>query len=342
MSFIGKKRKKTNIKSNSETSFLVKLYTILNEKKYSEYISWSKDGLSFIIPNQNNFMKKVIPNVYNLHKFSSFVRQLNMYNFHKIKTLKKGELKYKHNEFNKFKSIEEIKEIKKNSTLDKNNDNDDQVKNILTPKTEDNKDFNNQLISKNINIFGQEIKLKDKLSNESIINHLLDKTKENIDYQKNVEKNIKDLIKQNNNLMEKIKSDNNKIISQKKNSDLMKGMINFLLTLINIKDNKIYKEKLKKLFCKYLDYRKIKFNNNNNKKGTIIQKAENIFINQDIFEDLNIHHNLNEADFLTTSFNRNMEFDSKYLNLRPSYGSSLFFGDNNSLRQSRINFNFNK
>ena len=120
----------------------------------------------------------------------------------------------------------------------------------------------------------------------------------------------------------------------------MKGMINLLLTLIKIKDNKIYKEKLKKLFCKYLDYRKTKFNNN--KKETIIQKAENIFINQDIFEDLNIHHNLNDADFLTTSFNRNLEFDSKYLNLRRSYGSSLFFGDNNSLRQSRINFNFNK
>ena len=341
MNFIGKKRKITKLEPKTENSFLIKLYTILNDKKYSEYISWSVDGLSMIIKNQNNFMNKVIPNFYKHHNFSSFVRQLNMYNFHKIKTSKKGEYKYMHKEFNKFKSLEEIKKIKKITKSDRNNQIEDKDKNILNPKIKDSQDINKNLISDNTNNLDEKTKSKYKIQNEKLINDLLDKSKANFDYQKKIERNINDLMKQNSDLMDKIKSYNNKIISEKKNSDFMKGMINFLSTIIKIKDKKIYKDKLKKLFSKYLEFHKIKINNNN-KKNTIIQKTENIFINQDIFEDLNIHHNLNGADFSTTSFNKNLELDSKYLNLRNSYGSSRFFGDNNSLRQSRINFNGNK
>ena len=47
MKMIGKKRNKK--KPKPESSFLVKLYTILNGNKYSKYIKWSQDGLSIII-----------------------------------------------------------------------------------------------------------------------------------------------------------------------------------------------------------------------------------------------------------------------------------------------------
>ena len=45
---LGRKRKLKKL-SKSEPSFLSKLYQILTEKEYSQYIHWSNDGLSVII-----------------------------------------------------------------------------------------------------------------------------------------------------------------------------------------------------------------------------------------------------------------------------------------------------
>ena len=112
MKMIGKKRN-SNTKTKTETSFLIKLYTILKDNRYSDYIQWSQDGLSIIIFNQNEFTKKVLPHFFKHHNYSSFVRQLNMYNFHKIKSIKKGEQKYMHDEFHKWTPLEDIQLIKK-------------------------------------------------------------------------------------------------------------------------------------------------------------------------------------------------------------------------------------
>ena len=108
MNQLGKKRK--FIRPNQNTSFLIKLYTILNEeKKYSKYIHWCKNG--FIITNLKNFIKYVLPDFFKDISFFSFVRQLNLYDFHKVKTDKKEEIKYIHEQFSKDKSENEIKLI---------------------------------------------------------------------------------------------------------------------------------------------------------------------------------------------------------------------------------------
>ena len=57
MSFIGKKIKCTKIPKIKRT-FLIKLYTILEDNKYSDYIQWSDNGKSFIIFNKNDFLEK--------------------------------------------------------------------------------------------------------------------------------------------------------------------------------------------------------------------------------------------------------------------------------------------
>ena len=311
MNFIGKKRKiiKKIIKQKpkSETSFLLKLYTILNDKKYIKMIKWCDDGHSFIIYNVSNFAKNVLPNFFNHHNFTSFVRQLNLYNFHKVKTGKKGEQKYTHNEFNKKKTIEEIKLIKKKNKSENNNDlpfnhsinfNSLDSKMIVNISSNIAKDITN--IEKKENSF-EESKKKElihaipknessSMSNDKLLSFFLDQFEESNKEQKKVENEMKELVKLNNNLMEQLKICNNKILYQNEALKKMKVMGTFLTTLLLKKiqndknnnqtinkdsnDNKEktkQKEKLAKFFYKYIEYKKIRmsqiFPKNNNLKA---------------------------------------------------------------------------
>ena len=47
-------------------------------------ICWGSEGNSFIIRNQTEFAKTLLPYYYKHSNMASFVRQLNMYGFHKV------------------------------------------------------------------------------------------------------------------------------------------------------------------------------------------------------------------------------------------------------------------
>ncbi|KAJ3225828.1 hypothetical protein HK099_006126 [Clydaea vesicula] len=64
-------------------NFVEKLHRLLNEESLKHCISWSNDGLSFVIKNSTVFSKVVLPVTFKHSNFVSFVRQLNLYNFHK-------------------------------------------------------------------------------------------------------------------------------------------------------------------------------------------------------------------------------------------------------------------
>ena len=72
-------------RKESVPSFLRKLYQIINEGLDSECIAWSEDGYFFEVKNKTVFQETVLPTHFKHNNMNSFVRQLNMYDFHKVK-----------------------------------------------------------------------------------------------------------------------------------------------------------------------------------------------------------------------------------------------------------------
>ncbi|KAF9952719.1 stress-responsive transcription factor hsf1 [Mortierella alpina] len=73
-------------------AFLTKLYNMVGDEASNNLIKWSDDGQSFIVVRHVEFAKEVLPKFFKHNNFSSFVRQLNMYGFHKVPHLQQGVL----------------------------------------------------------------------------------------------------------------------------------------------------------------------------------------------------------------------------------------------------------
>ena len=105
---LGKKRKLLSDSKNDK--FLLKLYEILNKEEYNKIIQWSQNGSFIIISNVQALTKNILPIYFNHQNYSSFVRQLNMYNFHKIRTKPNINEQYFINKFlKKKKTLKKIK-----------------------------------------------------------------------------------------------------------------------------------------------------------------------------------------------------------------------------------------
>ena len=59
------------------------LVSFLDESRNTDLIQWSEDGNSFIVLDEDEFAKTLIPELFKHNNYASFVRQLNMYGFHK-------------------------------------------------------------------------------------------------------------------------------------------------------------------------------------------------------------------------------------------------------------------
>ncbi|KAI9492345.1 hypothetical protein BDB00DRAFT_728230, partial [Zychaea mexicana] len=73
-------------------AFLNKLYSMVDDSATDSLIRWSADGASFIVERHELFAKTILPRFYKHNTFASFVRQLNMYDFHKIPAVQQGVL----------------------------------------------------------------------------------------------------------------------------------------------------------------------------------------------------------------------------------------------------------
>ena len=186
------------------SSFIEKLYNILEvsieqENRYKEIISWNDKGDSVLIYDKHK-MEDILPLIFKTNNYNSFVRQLNIYTFKKIK--------------NKM-NIEEFKNIffKKN-----NKDELFKIQRIINGRV----DINNQ--KKLLKTEIDKLKVHNKLGKDSYdrliqINQTILENNDKLALQYNIyknetEKNLQTL------LLKCLKSFNhsNNVILEKKNS----------------------------------------------------------------------------------------------------------------------------
>jgi len=77
---------------NTLPAFLNKLFGMVNSPETDPWVHWNAEGTSFIIPNAQDLAEHVLGRHFKHNNFASFVRQLNMYGFHKVPHLNHGVL----------------------------------------------------------------------------------------------------------------------------------------------------------------------------------------------------------------------------------------------------------
>lgn len=71
--------------SSGGNEFVKKLFQMLEGAQYNDIVRWLRDGTLFVILDTNEFTKEILPKHFKHLNFLLFVRQLNKYDFHKVK-----------------------------------------------------------------------------------------------------------------------------------------------------------------------------------------------------------------------------------------------------------------
>ncbi|KAJ8144660.1 hypothetical protein OY671_002247 [Metschnikowia pulcherrima] len=100
------KRKKEPQAPKARPAFVMKIWSMVNDPKNYDHIRWNEDGETFQVVHREEFMKNILPKYFKHNNFASFVRQLNMYGWHKVQDINSGSMKDDRNqeEVLKFKN----------------------------------------------------------------------------------------------------------------------------------------------------------------------------------------------------------------------------------------------
>lgn len=304
--------------------FLEKLINILNKKKNNNIIHWNKDGTIVIISDPLKFTKHILPKNFNHQNYSSFVRQLNLYGFHKINSVYNStEEQFIHDNFKKDTPIDDIRNIKRKDLAYDNDEipakkkfSEKQIKEqIITlegiDKSNDDKkkieEYKKLVDNGNINI----------KSNSHLLEFLINKSKERIDFEYKAREQLFDL-------KTKIKINLKNIQTLNEDIDYDNDDSNQLLDTINSL-NKDIKIKNKNYVKQTIDYFTLK-----NEK---FEKLEKLFKNEQKIDKVN-----NEKNELNNSFLENVSFlIGNPRNEQPTHPSYIFLNKSEYLIEPIIN-----
>lgn len=139
---------------SGSNDFVKKLFQMLQEDNYKDVVKWTTNGDSFVVLNTNEFTKEILPRHFKHSNFASFVRQLNKYDFHKVKisneekqTYQYGEdaWEFKHPDFryNDREALENIKRKGPSSKKTNTNNNSNNISNNLSGGNNSSSSINN-------------------------------------------------------------------------------------------------------------------------------------------------------------------------------------------------------
>lgn len=86
------KKKKELQGPKTRPAFVMKIWSMVNDPENHEYIRWNEDGQTFQVFHREEFMKSILPKYFKHNNFASFVRQLNMYGWHKVQDVTSGSM----------------------------------------------------------------------------------------------------------------------------------------------------------------------------------------------------------------------------------------------------------
>ena len=336
---LGKKRNTPAIESKQD-KFLLKLYEILSKEEYSKIIHWSQNGSYIVITNIHLLAKKILPIYFNHQNYSSFVRQLNMYNFHKIRTDPDKQEQYFINEsLNKNKTLNEIQNFKRKEKNKQKclffQDEDSNIKYTILPNK---KEEENKILKESLELEENDDKIVDNFQSlisagkansntkDKILLLLLNKSKENMDKENEIKNKLKEINTKTCEVNSQIKNINDEIESQNIFLKKIKNLYIFLVSLLMRKNNFISEKK---------NENKINIGNNDINKNKGSKKNLSDFINRYI--DYIGHKNIN--GFINFIKNNKLNNNKKNNSLNCKYLSNIVQkGENFSIKNENFNF----
>ena len=105
------KKKKNRTEFTKKNSFLFRLKNILDDNISQNIIYWNNNGSGIVVKDKYKLCDIILPKFFKHNNYSSFIRQLNSYGFHKSKGISKEGDIFEHEKFNKESKKEEIEQL---------------------------------------------------------------------------------------------------------------------------------------------------------------------------------------------------------------------------------------
>ena len=284
-----KKKTKREKKKGEPCFFPERLYKVLKKRKNNNIITWNEDGTIVIIKDPIEFSNNILSKEFKTINYTSFVRQLNIYGFHKINNIYNStEEKFMNDIFKRDMSISEIREIKRKdfTYLDDKEDN-----NLTEKKLKEQ----SLIIDKINKINDEEKKIEEykKLVNEGNINSKFTKNilefiikmnDKRINFYEKTQKKIKDLIANNEITLKNLEFlwTNNYLIQNNKNKSNNTQKIPEKICYSSVRTDSFILNENEKLLMAFKD---------SNEKENKIEKSnddKNNKLNASFCEDLSI------------------------------------------------------